>query len=102
LSALATFEEEEGLTLVLERGGADTAGLDYAHVFRCITLGINSALDSVGLTAAVSARLARHGISANVIAAFHHDHVFVPAERAEEALAVLESPGARSRGAPCR
>lgn len=88
-AALASFMEDEGLTLVLERGAADRAGLDYGHAFRCITLGVHSALDAVGLTAAVSARLAQSGISANVIAAYHHDHVFVPAARAEEALAAL-------------
>lgn len=88
-ATLATFMEDEGLTVVLERGAADRAGLGYDHVFRCITLGVHSALDAVGLTAAVSARLARVGISANVIAACHHDHVFVPAVRAEEALAAL-------------
>lgn len=89
-ATLGSFMEDEGLTLVLERGAADAGGLDYRHVFRCITLGIQSALDAVGLTAAVSRRLAQSGISANVIAAYHHDHVFVPAERAEEALAALE------------
>jgi len=92
--ALATFREEEGVTLVLARDSADTNGLAYAGVFRCITLGVHSALDAVGLTAAVATRLARRGISANVIAARYHDHVFVPAARAEEALAALADPGA--------
>jgi hypothetical protein len=89
-AALASFREDEGLTLVLERGSADAEGLRYDHVFRCLTLGVHSELDAVGLTAAVSARLAQSGISANVIAAYHHDHVFVPAARAREALAALE------------
>jgi len=96
--ALATFREDEGLTLVLERGSADSAGLEYAHVFRCITLGVESALGSVGLTAAVATRLARRGISANVIAAFHHDHLLVPAGRAVEALAVLRDSGTTGGG----
>ena len=56
---------------------------------RCIRLGAHSSLAAVGLTAAVSGRLAERGISANVIAAYHHDYVFVPADRAEEALAAL-------------
>lgn len=88
---LATFDEEEGTTLVLEQSAADAAGLDYGPVLRCITLQVHSSLEAVGLTAAVAGALADAGISANVIAAYHHDHVFVPAERAEEALRILGS-----------
>lgn len=94
LSPLAYFREAEGLTLVIDVDSADKASLGYAFVFRCITLGINSSLDSVGLTAAVTARLAQRGISANVIAAYHHDHIFVPSELADDALAALQEFGA--------
>lgn len=86
LPALATFREAQGLSLILERSVADHNGLVYGPVMRCISLTVHSALEAVGLTAAVSTRLARHGISANVIAAYFHDHLFVPAERAVEAL----------------
>jgi hypothetical protein len=96
LAPLASFREDEGMTLVLDTGSADKAGLVYGSVFRCITLGVNSSLDSVGLTAAVSSCLARRGISANVIAAYHHDHIFVPSERADEALAALQECSAES------
>ena len=89
LSALATFREEEGMSLVLERTIAESRGFRYGPVMRCISLTVHSALDAVGLTAAISSRLARQGISANVVAAYFHDHVFVPAERAEEALEAL-------------
>ena len=50
---------------------------------------MGSALDAVGLTAAVSRALADAGLSCNVLAGLHHDHLLVPAGRAEEALAVL-------------
>lgn len=99
LPALATFREEEGMSLVLERAIAESRGFRYGPVMRCISLTVHSALDAVGLTAAISSRLARRGISANVIAAYFHDHVFVPAERAEhalEALRELSLGGARS------
>jgi hypothetical protein len=43
----------------------------------------------VGLTAAVSAKLVEYGITANVFAAYYHDHIFVHAERAEQALIAL-------------
>jgi hypothetical protein len=37
----------------------------------------------------LSKHLADAGISANVIAALHHDHIFVPWDRRDDALAVL-------------
>lgn len=89
LPALATFREEEGMSLVLERTIAESRGFRYGPVMRCISLTVHSALDAVGLTAAISSRLARQGISANVVAAYFHDHVFVPVERAEDALEAL-------------
>lgn len=89
LSALATFQEEEGLSVVLERSEALRHGFAPEAVMRCISLGVHSSLEAVGLTAAVAGRLAGLGISANVIAAYYHDHVLVPAERAEEALDAL-------------
>jgi len=90
LSPLASFLESEGLTLVLPRESADRAGVAYESVFRCITLTIHSSLDAVGLTAAVTGRLAERGISANVIAAYYHDHIFVPSEQASAALTALQ------------
>lgn len=70
LSPLASFQEVEGLTLVLSKDDADKVGLSYDFVCRGITLTVHSSLDAVGLTAAVSAKLAKQGISANVIAAY--------------------------------
>ena len=37
----------------------------------------------------VARALASESISANVIAGYHHDHVFVPAVRADDALELL-------------
>lgn len=89
LKPLGFFREEEGITLILDKADADKAGLAYGPVMRCITLTVHSALEAVGLTAAVAVALTRHGISANVVAAYHHDHIFVPADDAERALAAL-------------
>ena len=89
LFPLATFSESEGLTLVVSRENADKSGLKYEAVFRCITLTVHSSLEAVGLTAAVSTKLSEHQISANVIAAYYHDHVFVTAGAAEKALELL-------------
>ena len=60
----------------------------------CLTLTVHSALDGVGLTAAVATALAGAGIPANMIAGYHHDHVFVPEHQAEAALACLRNRAA--------
>lgn len=89
LQPLAMVREAEGLTLVVPRHAADAEQQVYEGTFRCITLQVHSSLSAVGLTAAVAATLTTSGISANVIAGYHHDHVLVPAERAEATLAAL-------------
>lgn len=94
LNPLLTFREEEGITLVILREEAEAAGLRYAFLARLITLTVHSALDAVGLLAAITARLAEAGISVNAVSAFHHDHLFVSADRADEAMAILQEMSA--------
>jgi hypothetical protein len=89
LEPFASCLEPEGLTLIVPRSRADAIGPDYESVFRGITLRIHSSLDAVGLTAAVSAKLTEHGISANVVAGYFHDHIFVQSKYAEKAMAAL-------------
>ena len=89
LEPIATFREAEGLTLIVPRNNAQDAGENFEEVFCMITLQVQSSLTAVGLTAAVTTKLAEKGISANVVAAFYHDHIFVPAERAADAMAAL-------------
>lgn len=86
---VVTVQEDEGLTLVLSQQDADRLGLTYDFVAAWITLQVHSALEAVGLTAAVSAVLTAAGISCNVVAGFHHDHLFVPYDRADDALSAL-------------
>lgn len=90
LEPLAFFQEPEGLSLVLVKSAASEAGFDVSSVFKCITLTVHSSLEAVGLTAAVAEKLSIHGVSANVVAAFYHDHVFVPEAKAALALQLLQ------------
>jgi len=85
----ATIREVEGLTAVVRRERADALGVSYDYLAAWITLRVHSALDAVGLTAAVSAALAGAGISCNVIAGYHHDHLLVPVDQAADALEAL-------------
>ncbi|MFF7849435.1 ACT domain-containing protein [Streptomyces sp. NPDC007910] len=98
VAPVATVTEAEGLTLVVRQEEADAASLAYDYVAGRITLRVHSALDAVGLTAAVAGELAAAGMSCNVVAGFHHDHLFVEHARAEEALAVLNRLAERSGG----
>lgn len=91
VAPVATVTEREGLTMVVRQEDADAAELAYDYVAGWITLRVHSALDAVGLTAAVARELAEAGLSCNVVAGFHHDHLFVEHARAEEALATLNS-----------
>lgn len=86
---VVTVDEHEGRTLVLTQDEADALGLPYDLAVAWITLSVHSALDAVGLTAAVATRLAEAGIACNVVAGYHHDHLFVPVEQAGAALAAL-------------
>lgn len=88
---IGTFREDEGWTVIVARSVADARGLRYDGVFRLITLRVHSSLLAVGFLAAMATALAREGISVNAISAFHHDHLFVPADRAEDAMRVLRT-----------
>ena len=97
LASQIVVRESEGVTVVLPQAAADEQGLTYDFVAGWITLQVHSALDAVGLTAAFATALAEHGISANVVAGYHHDHVLVPINDLERAIAALEQLAA-SRG----
>jgi uncharacterized protein len=92
---VAIVREREGVTLILRRAEAERLGI--AHTFPCrrITLEVHSSLDAVGLMARISSALAAKGISINPVSGYYHDHLFVPVERADEAVAILQaiSPG---------
>ena len=90
LTPLATFVESEGLTLIVSVEAAEKAQLSYEGTFKQITLTVHSSLDAVGLTAAVATKLASCDISANVVAAYYHDHIFVQTEKADAALMALQ------------
>ena len=88
---LMTFREPEGLTVVISKEAADSLGLTGSGIYRQITLTVCSSLEAVGLTAAVSSVLADAGISCNVVAAYFHDHLFVPETDAQRALELLRA-----------
>lgn len=89
-SAITTIREEEGVTAIIPTALADElqqSGPDFAR----ITLQVHSDLEASGLTAAVSTALAARQIACNVIAGFHHDHLFVPWDKQSAAMSALEA-----------
>lgn len=87
--AVYIFKEQEGITVIIKKEQADDLSLEYSFVASWITLTVHSSLEAVGFTAAFTEALSRHGISCNVVAAYHHDHIFVHREDTEKALDIL-------------
>jgi predicted N-acetyltransferase YhbS len=87
--AISLFREAEGVSLVLPRALAEQQGLDYQYPCRLITLQVHSSLAAVGFLAAVTEALASWGISVNPMSAYHHDHLFVPVDQADQAMTCL-------------
>ncbi|MDR0455000.1 MAG: ACT domain-containing protein [Deferribacteraceae bacterium] len=85
------FREAEGVTVVIEEGAAVKSGFECRFRSKWITLGTQTDLSGLGITAAFSKALSDAGISCNTVAAVWHDHIFVPAEYAEEALKILNN-----------
>ncbi|WP_029905730.1 ACT domain-containing protein [Prevotella sp. 10(H)] len=90
LSPISSFQEKEGLTLIITKECAIANSIPFESVFSLISLTIHSSLDAVGLTAAIAGKLASKNISANVVAAYYHDHIFVQKEKAKEAIKALK------------
>lgn len=87
--ALCVYHEAEGTTLICKVEAAERHALSFEGVYRCITLSVHSSLQAVGFLAAVATELAKAGIPCNAISAFYHDHIFIPANLAEDAMACL-------------
>jgi uncharacterized protein len=87
----AWVREGEGVTVVLRREDAEAAALPFVFESAWLTLTVRTSFEAVGLTAAFATRLAAEGIPANVLAGFHHDHILVPEDRADDAIAALRS-----------
>lgn len=91
LDALCYFTEKEGTTMILPKEKAEAMNLPYSAACAWITLTVHSSLEAVGLTAAFSKALTDANISCNVVAAYYHDHIFVPTKDSKRAMEVLNA-----------
>lgn len=87
---LATFKEDGRLAIIAPQNYLESKGIDNEGPYARLTIDVHTSLELVGLTAVMSTELAQHGISANVVAGFYHDHVFVQYELREKAISILE------------
>jgi len=88
-NVIMVFKEQEGITIILSKVEADRLHFEYSFIAKWITLNIHSSLAAVGLTAAFSKALTQENISCNVVAGYHHDHIFVDKKDAQKAMTVL-------------
>ncbi|MCB4365450.1 ACT domain-containing protein [Hydrogenophaga taeniospiralis] len=91
LDPICTFREAEGLTAIVEQSQAVRANVKHIFEAKLITLTVHSSLEAIGFLAMISTHLAKAGIPCNAVAAYHHDHLFIPVDRADDAFSLLES-----------
>ena len=87
------FRENEGLTIVFSGKIKDDilqiTEKDIIGPFALITLSVESDLMAIGFLAKITEALAKEKISVNAFSAYHHDHIFVPFERKDDAMKAL-------------
>jgi uncharacterized protein len=88
---ISFFREPEGISYIVPLDCAVRLGLNYSFPCRLVTLRVQSSLSAVGFLAAIEQRLAGKEIPVNAVSAFHHDHLFVPVDRADETVAELNA-----------
>jgi hypothetical protein len=87
----ALVREDEGLSVVVPVASAARAGRPIEFRAAWLTLGVQSDVADVGLTAAVASALAAAAIPCNVLAGLRHDHLLVPETDADRALSILQA-----------
>lgn len=94
----AIIDESEGPTVIATVERAEVEGWAQDFVATWLTLDVHSSLEAVGLTAAFSRQLGRAGIPCNVVAGFFHDHILVPHDKSDAAVALIEALAAPASG----
>jgi len=89
IKPLCVFYEEEGVTLIVKKNLAERNSLPYSNIWTLITLTVHSDLAAIGFLAAITDKLAKAGISVNVVSAYYHDHLFVPIEKTDIVMQLL-------------
>ena len=91
LEPKAFIQEAEGISLIMPATNARENGIAFTGTYKAISLTVHSSLEAVGLTAAISTALAESGLSANIVAGYYHDHIFIQSDKADAAMQVIQS-----------
>ncbi len=89
IEAVMQFSEAEGVTFIADMSTVQEVGLAYEFPCRMISLNVHSSLEAVGFLAVITSHLAKLGVGVNPVSGFFHDHLFVPADRAEDVMTAL-------------
>lgn len=81
------FQESEGLTVITSAAEATPESNRWVW----LELSVYSDLQAVGFLARVAAALAEADVPCNAVAAYHHDHIFVPEGKADAAIQAIEA-----------
>jgi hypothetical protein len=81
------FQESEGLTVITSAEAATSQNNRWIW----LELSVYSDLQAVGFLAKVANALAEANVPCNAVAAYHHDHIFVPEGKADAAIRAIEA-----------
>ncbi|QPK81084.1 hypothetical protein G7Y41_08595 [Schaalia sp. ZJ405] len=98
IDPFAVIHDDDGYTIVVEKSQAQSIGLDVSKTYAQVILGLDANLDSIGITATIAQLMTARSIVANIITCVHHDHLFVQADRANEAVATLTDLAKNAQG----
>lgn len=88
---LGTFKENEGLTIIAPKEYFETNDIQCEGPYAKLTIEVYTSLELVGLTAVVAKKLAENQISANVVAGYFHDHIFVQYGLRQKAIEAIDN-----------
>lgn len=97
IQPLMMMQEDEGTTIIIPRDTARKHEINHQFTCRRITLSVHSALDAVGFLATISTQLAALGMGVNPVAGYYHDHLFIPDDRADDAMIALHKMATDAR-----
>lgn len=88
---LGVFREKEGLTIIAPKPYFEKNNIPHESSYAKLTIETHTSLELVGLTAVLTKKLADNKISANVVAGFFHDHIFVQYGTRQKAIEILNA-----------
>ncbi|MFH0737932.1 MAG: ACT domain-containing protein [Candidatus Micrarchaeota archaeon] len=94
-SVVAILREDEGLTVVFSEDiKDDIEGLSEKPAigpFALISMAAETDLNAVGILAKITAALAKEKVAVNPFSGYLHDHIFVPSDKKDAAMATLKA-----------